>query len=87
MQFVLGVAGVINPPSDKERYGFWTAESHPVDPEDWLEAAIYHAGSWWPHWMDWLERKDRAKRVPARDPKKGALTVIEDAPGTFVHAP
>ncbi|MGB7243377.1 MAG: class I poly(R)-hydroxyalkanoic acid synthase [Sulfitobacter sp.] len=86
--FVLGgsghIAGVINPPGEREKYGYWTGEGYPDDPENWLAKADHHAGSWWPHWADWLEAQDRAKQVPARVPGAGKLKVIEDAPGTYV---
>lgn len=90
VQFVLGgsghIAGVINPPGVKDRYGYWIGENYPESPDSWLDAATHQNGSWWPHWTDWLEKKDRAKHVPARDPSKGSLGVIEDAPGSYVQA-
>lgn len=86
--FVLGgsghIAGVINPPGEREKYGYWTGDVYPDDPEDWLAKADHNAGSWWPHWASWLEAKDRTKQVPARVPGAGNLKVIEDAPGTYV---
>lgn len=86
--FVLGgsghIAGVINPPADKVKYGFWTSDDYPEYPEEWRAGADYTEGSWWPHWAAWLEKKDTAKRVPARVPGDAGLTVIEDAPGAYV---
>jgi polyhydroxyalkanoate synthase len=46
--------------------------------------AAYTEGSWWPLWADWLEVKDRAKLIPARRPGERDLTVIENAPGSYV---
>jgi polyhydroxyalkanoate synthase subunit PhaC len=77
------IAGVINPPS-VEKYGYWTNPALPQDPEDWLEGAEQHAGSWWPHWRDWNAAHSGAK-VAARVPGDGALTPIEDAPGSYVR--
>ena len=88
MTFVLAgsghIAGVINPPS-VEKYGYWTNEALPPDPRDWLEGATQHAGSWWPHWRDW-NAAHAGKKVAARVPGDGALTPIEDAPGSYVRA-
>src|SRR6056297_1843876 len=56
------IAGVINPPAAK-KYGFWTREDLPADPDDWLEQAEYHQGSWWPHWNEWI-RQYAGTRLP-----------------------
>ena len=45
--------------------------------------AIETPGSWWPHWMTWLKARS-GKQVPARDPAKGPLKPLGDAPGTYV---
>ncbi|SFT90366.1 PHA/PHB synthase family protein [Sedimentitalea nanhaiensis] len=88
VKFVLGgsghIAGVINPPGEREKYGYWIGRDYPESPEEWLEKATHAKGSWWPTWADWLEAKDRAKQVPARVPGDGRLDIIEDAPGTYV---
>ncbi len=77
------IAGVINPPAAK-KYGFWTREDLPADPDDWLEQAEYHQGSWWPHWNEWI-RQYAGTRLPARVPGDGELNVIEPAPGRYVR--
>lgn len=85
-KFVLGasghIAGIVNPPSSK-KYGYWTNQTLVKDPDSWLEGAHFHEGSWWPDWHGWLARK-AGKKVPARDPAKGPLKPIEDAPGSYV---
>ena len=85
-RFVLGasghVAGVINPPTPK-KYGYWTNQELPDEPEAWLSGAVFHEGSWWEDWANWIA--DHAgTRVPARTPGDGELTPIEDAPGSYV---
>ncbi|MCE5973819.1 class I poly(R)-hydroxyalkanoic acid synthase [Sinirhodobacter sp. WL0062] len=88
--FVLGgsghIAGVINPPADRPKYGYWTRDDYPEKPEDWLAGATQHSGSWWPAWAKWIDAHDEDERVPARRPGKGGLKVIEDAPGRYVLA-
>ena len=76
------VAGVVNPPMAK-RYGYWTNDTTPPNADDWLKGAIRHEGSWWPDWEAW-NRHHAGPLVPARDPTKGGLKPIEDAPGSFV---
>jgi polyhydroxyalkanoate synthase len=85
-KFVLGasghIAGVINPPA-ANKYGHWTNQRLPADPEKWFEGAKWHEGSWWPDWTAWLARK-AGKKVPARQPGDGQLAPLEDAPGSYV---
>jgi polyhydroxyalkanoate synthase len=82
--FVLGGsghnAGVINPPS-ANKHGFWTGDARPEGAEEWLAGATRHEGSWWPHWIGWLDAKGSGKRVPAR-----VITdAIEAAPGAYAR--
>ena len=77
------IAGVINHPAAK-KYQHWTNEALPEKAEDWVAGAEEHPGSWWPHWSAWLKERS-GDMVPARDPSKGPLKPIEDAPGSFVQ--
>jgi len=85
-RFVLGasghIAGVVNPPA-ANKYGYWTNDDLPPEPETWLEGAQKHDGSWWVDWQAWVTPHGGAK-VPARTPGDGALKPIEDAPGSYV---
>jgi len=85
-RFVLGgsghVAGIVNPPAAK-RYSYWTNEAMPATPEQWLEGAQQHIGSWWEDWQSWMERQNAGEKVPARVPGGRDLKVIEDAPGSY----
>jgi polyhydroxyalkanoate synthase len=77
------IAGVINPPAAK-KYSHWTNPKLPPTPEEWLEGAESHEGSWWPDQARWLGRRAGAQ-VAARQPGDGALQPIEDAPGSYVR--
>ncbi|OYX35076.1 MAG: class I poly(R)-hydroxyalkanoic acid synthase [Caulobacterales bacterium 32-69-10] len=76
------IAGVINHPG-ANKYQHWINGALPATVEDWLGGAKEQPGSWWPHWADWLAEYS-GKLIPARDPAKGALKAIEDAPGRYV---
>lgn len=76
------IAGVINPPS-ANKYQHWLNPSLPPAAEDWLSGAEETPGSWWPAWSAWLKERSGGM-VAARDPEKGPLKPIEDAPGSFV---
>ncbi|MCR9086245.1 MAG: class I poly(R)-hydroxyalkanoic acid synthase [Rhodobacteraceae bacterium] len=90
VEFVLGgsghIAGVINPPATRKKYGYRTADSYPPTPQGFLDTATQHEGSWWPHWADWLEAKDGTMVAPRKPAKRGKYKSIEPAPGSYVQA-
>jgi polyhydroxyalkanoate synthase subunit PhaC len=85
VRFVLSasghIAGVVNPPGSK--YGHWENDATPPTPEEWFAGAVQHPDSWWPGWQRWVAQYGGGE-VPARHPGDGNLTVIEDAPGSYV---
>jgi polyhydroxyalkanoate synthase len=54
------------------------------DPDEWLEGAVEHPGSWWVHWAQWLKAFG-GKQVAARG-RLGSRKYepIEPAPGRYV---
>ena len=87
VRFVLGasghIAGIVNPPA-ANKYCHWINTKKPKGKEEWLEGAERHEGSWWPDWHAWLSKKSGTKKTPARVPGDGKLSIIEDAPGSYV---
>jgi polyhydroxyalkanoate synthase len=78
------IAGIINPPGGKGTY--WTQEMRDVvasNPEQWLQSASRHEGSWWPDWTTWLSARSGRKGAP---PPMGSAKhpPLLDAPGTYV---
>jgi polyhydroxyalkanoate synthase len=76
------IAGVINAPVAK-KYQHWTNDALPDTLDEWVDGAVEHPGSWWPNWAAWLAERS-GKMIAARDPSKGPLKPLEDAPGSFV---
>jgi polyhydroxyalkanoate synthase len=74
------IAGVINPP-DSAKYGYYLNTKLPKSPDQWLDGAEFHKGSWWEGWDKWVGRHGGGQ-VPARAPGTG----IENAPGSYVQA-
>jgi polyhydroxyalkanoate synthase subunit PhaC len=88
VRFVLAssghIAGIINPPGGKGAY--WTQEAGggaASNPEQWLQSARRHEGSWWPDWTAWLSSRSGRKGAP---PPMGSSKYppLQDAPGTYV---
>jgi polyhydroxyalkanoate synthase len=78
------IAGVINPPN-ANKYGHWVGtDGLGKTPETWLKSAAQQEGSWWPTWDKWLQQYNGSE-VPARKPGDGNVTIIEDAPGSYVR--
>ncbi len=79
------IAGVINPPA-AQKYQYWVADEAQPTLEDFLAVAKETKGSWWPDWRAWIAQGN-SRMVPAkgaRQPGKGRLKAIEDAPGRYV---
>jgi polyhydroxyalkanoate synthase subunit PhaC len=76
------MAGVISAPGSK--YGHWANDNLPRSPDEWFAGATAHQGSWWPLWDKWITQLDN-ERVAAREPGRGKLPIIEDAPGSYVR--
>jgi polyhydroxyalkanoate synthase len=85
VEFVLSasghMAGVISAPGSK--YGHWTNSSNPATADEWFKTATERPSSWWPHWNEWVTPFSGGQ-VAARMPGEG-LSVIEDAPGSYVR--
>ncbi len=77
------IAGVVSPP-DKAR-GYWASDNcgQSESPDDWLENAEEHEGTWWEDWTGWLAQRSGEQVDP---PQMGSdeYPPLEDAPGTYV---
>ncbi|MEO5577463.1 MAG: alpha/beta fold hydrolase, partial [Sphingomicrobium sp.] len=81
------IAGVVNPPA-AGKYQYWINPKDPASLDEFIAGASETKGSWWPDWLDWLNKLD-SKAVAAkgaRIPGEGKLKAIEDAPGRYVKA-
>jgi polyhydroxyalkanoate synthase len=76
------IAGVINAPAAK-KYQHWTNPALPATVDEWIAGAVETPGSWWPDWAAWLSERS-GRKIAARDPTKGPLPALEDAPGSYV---
>ena len=82
-------AGIVcGPVHPKRHYRIKTrrlADPH-LAPEEWVEAAAKHDGSWWPALQRWLAAHCSGKAKPPAmgAPRKG-YPVLEDAPGQYVR--
>jgi len=87
-EFVLNSSGhvqsLVNPPGNfKARY--FTNARLGTDPEQWYASATEHKGTWWDHWLDWLERRSGQRRPASQVLGNERFSPIEQAPGSYVH--
>jgi polyhydroxyalkanoate synthase len=76
------IAGIVNPPG-KDKYGHYTNDTI-ADPDTWKAGAVFHKGSWWPRWGEWLAARS-GRKVAAREPGDADHPVLAAAPGTYVR--
>ena len=79
------IAGVVNPPA-ANKYQYWLGDSDARSLDAFIESAVEHPGSWWPHWLEWLHKQDGEQVAVKGKRKPGGRgdRVIEDAPGRYV---
>ncbi|NNE88070.1 MAG: alpha/beta fold hydrolase [Silicimonas sp.] len=76
--------GILSEPGHKGRHfrhDHKTEGDGHMTAQVWFEQAELEEGSWWPHWVAWLEEKSDA---PGARRLKFAKT-LGDAPGDYVH--
>lgn len=89
LEFVLAgsghIAGVVNPPASN-KYQYWLGDINAASLEEFIQSAEEHPGSWWPHWLEWLDAQapDKVPATGKRKPGGRGDKVIEDAPGRYV---
>jgi polyhydroxyalkanoate synthase len=84
--FVLSNSGhiqsLLNPPGNPKAV-FWAGAAREADGQAWLEQAEKHAGSWWPHWLDWIKARSGETLAPAAL-GSADYPLLDDAPGRYV---
>ncbi|HZZ95321.1 MAG TPA: class I poly(R)-hydroxyalkanoic acid synthase [Usitatibacter sp.] len=93
-EFVLGasghIAGTINSAA-RNRRSYWIGSNGRTpgapmgpDPDQWLERATEHAGSWWTLWSKWIAKHGGKKIAARKRLGDAAHKPIEPAPGRYV---
>jgi polyhydroxyalkanoate synthase subunit PhaC len=87
-EFVMSGSGhvqsMVCPPANfKAKY--FTNHHAGTDPDAWLKAATEHKGTWWDHWLEWMDKRSGSKRPAPTALGSSDYEVIEPAPGRYVH--
>jgi polyhydroxyalkanoate synthase len=85
--FVLSNSGhiqsLINPPDNRKAF-FWAAPVEGDTGEAWLRQAPKSAGSWWPHWLEWISARSGKKKPAPVALGSAELAPLDTAPGRYV---
>jgi polyhydroxyalkanoate synthase subunit PhaC len=85
--FVLANSGhiqsLINPPGNPKAV-FWTGSAQAVTAEEWLKHASKESGSWWPHWLSWVQNRSGVKRPTPAKLGTAEIPPLGEAPGRYV---
>jgi polyhydroxyalkanoate synthase len=80
--------GIVNPPGVPGRSYQMLTRPHDgtyLAPDDWLQSAPRHEGSWWPAWVQWLDdHSGQPVKAPAMGASAKGLVPLCPAPGTYV---
>ena len=63
---------------------FWTRPAHAATAEEWLEHAGKEAGSWWAHWLSWIQDRSGEKKPAPSSLGNPDITPLTEAPGQYV---
>jgi poly(3-hydroxyalkanoate) synthetase len=75
---------ILRPPGGRQA-GYTTVAGTPRDPDAWLAKAKPREGSWWEHWVAWLDRRCTGTRPAPAALGNDEYTPIEPAPGSYVR--
>lgn len=87
-EFLLSQAGhvqaLINPPGNPKAQYFTNPGAHGT-PEEFMQGASAHSGSWWPYWMHWLIAHGGDKVAAPSMLGSNAYPPLGDVPGEYVR--
>ncbi|RZT94925.1 alpha/beta fold hydrolase [Rivibacter subsaxonicus] len=88
-EFVLANAGhlqsLLNPPGTAKSF-FLSGVAGSHDPDAWAAKAERSEGSWWPHWMAWMQQRSGTLGSAPKKPGSRKHPAALPAPGEYVMA-
>jgi polyhydroxyalkanoate synthase len=88
-EFVLSSSGhiqaMVNPPGNPKSSYRTANGTPPADPDEWLATTDEHRGTWWDHWVAWLQKRSSGERPAPTTCGNASHPPLEPAPGRYVH--
>lgn len=75
---------ILRPPGGRQA-GFSTGSGTPRDPARWLQRSSDRDGSWWEHYLKWLDRRSNGTRAAPKRAGDARHPELEPAPGTYAR--
>jgi class II poly(R)-hydroxyalkanoic acid synthase len=86
-RFVLSTSGhiaaLVNPPGNPKA-SYQLNAANPPSPDDFLEGATTHRGTWWEDWAAWLGERSGPERPAPPELGSEGHPPLDPAPGTYV---
>lgn len=88
--YVLSQSGhmqaILNPPGNPKAKYFVQAKPGklPATADEWLQGTEEVKGSWWPLWMEWVQKRSGKKKAAPAALGNTTYTPMEKAPGLYV---
>jgi polyhydroxyalkanoate synthase len=77
------IQSLINPPGNPKSI-FWTGPAQSAVAQEWLEHASKESGSWWPHWLSWIQNRSGEKKPAPAKLGTAEVPPLGEAPGQYV---
>ena len=89
VEFVLSQAGhmqaILNPPGNPKAKFWRNAKGQtPADVQEWKKGTEEIAGSWWPHWREWIGQRSGESLAAPKKLGSRKYRPLCPAPGTYV---
>ena len=91
IEYILSQSGhmqaILNPPGNPKAryYKSKNGKKPPADVEKWLADSEEVAGSWWPHWTQWLQERSGKQIAAPKNTGSKKYPPLDKAPGLYVR--
>ncbi|GMN03553.1 alpha/beta fold hydrolase [Erythrobacter sp. MTPC3] len=88
--YVLSQSGhmqaILNPPGNPKAKYFIQKKKGKLPPtaDEWLQGTEEVAGSWWPYWMEWIQKRSGDKQPASKKLGSTKYKPLDPAPGLYV---
>jgi polyhydroxyalkanoate synthase len=88
--YVLSQSGhmqaILNPPGNpKAKYFVQKKKGKlPETADEWLQGTQEVAGSWWPYWMEWMQKRSGKQKAAPSELGNESYAPLDPAPGLYV---
>ena len=80
------IAALVNPPGNPKA-SYYLGPKPGADPEQWMQKAEKHTGTWWEVWADWTLKRSGGERTAPSQLGSRKYSELDKAPGAYVREP